>query len=101
MINILQNVTKDNVLLQLKRISVGTALVAPLVAIAYLIVYLITNDYINAMTVYVVFQTAMVVLVLWSLGGAYESYKNMKRFEKEHKERETLRAFRKLGNGNT
>lgn len=99
MISILQNVTKDNVLLQVKRIAVGTAIATPLVGIAYLIVYLITEDYLNGMTIYVAFQTTMVVLVLWSLGGAYESYKNMKRVEKEHKERETLRAFRKLGNG--
>ena len=101
MISILQNVTKDNVILQLKRIAVGTAIAAPLVGFFALIAYLISNDYVNGMTAYVVFQTVMVILVLWSLGGAYESYKNMKRLERDQKERETLRAFRKLGNGNT
>ncbi len=81
MTNILQNVTKDNILLQLKRIAVGAALVLPLAAIGFLVMYLVTNNYINGMTLYVSFQSAMIILVLWTLGGAYESYRAMKEFQ--------------------
>lgn len=101
MTSILQNVTKDNVLLQLKRIAIGAALITPLVSIAYLIVYLINNDYLDGNTIYYVLQTLLVMFMMWSMGGAYESYKNMKRVEQEHKDNKTQRAFRKLGHGNT
>ena len=101
MTSILQNVTKDNVLLQLKRIAVGTAIATPLVGIAWLVTYLAASGYINGFVIFVGFQTIAAIFVLWTLGGAYETYKAMKRVEQEHKERETLRAFRKLGNGNT
>ncbi len=101
MTNILQNVTKDNILLQLKRIAVGAALVLPLAAIGFLVMYLVTNNYINGMTLYVSFQSAMIILVLWTLGGAYESYRAMKEFQQHQEDRKTERAFEKLSNGNT
>lgn len=101
MISILQNVTKDNVLLQLKRIAIGIAIASPLVGIALLVTYLAASGYINGFAIFVGFQTIAAIFVLWTLGGAYESYKNMKQVQKDHQERETLRAFRKLGNGNT
>ncbi len=95
------NITKDNVLLQLKRIAIGAALIAPLVGIAYLIVYLINNDYLDGNTIYYVLQTLLVMFMMWSMGGAYEAYKNLKRVEQEHKDNKTQRAFERLGNGNT
>jgi len=101
MTNILQNVTKDNILLQLKRTVIGAAIVAPFAGFVAFIAYLVTNGYLNATVIYVAFQTAMVCLVFWSLGGAYEAYKNMKRFQQEHEDRKTQKAFEKLSNGNT
>lgn len=101
MTSILQNVTKDNVLLQLKRIAVGAAIITPLVLIGYLISYLAANGYINGFAIFVGFQIIALIFVLWTLGGAYESYKNMKRVEQERKEYKTQRAFERLGNGNT
>ena len=95
------NITKDNVLLQLKRIAIGAALIAPLVGIAYLTVYLINNDYLDGNTIYYVLQTLLVMFMMWSMGGAYEAYKNLKRVEQEHKDNKTQRAFERLGNGNT
>lgn len=101
MTSILQNVTKDNVLLQLKRIAIGIAIAAPLVGIAFLITYLAANGYINGFIIYAGFQTIAAIFVLWALGGAYEAYKDMKRIEQERKDYETRQAFRKLGHGNT
>lgn len=99
MIDILQNVTKDNVLLQLKRIAVGTAIATPLVGIAWLVTYLAANGYINGFVIFVGFQTIAAIFVLWTLGGAYEAYKNMKRVDREREEYRTQQAFRKLGHG--
>ena len=101
MINILQNVTKDNVLLQLKRIAVGAIVLVPVALIVGCIVYLISNGYINSNTAFAVFQVITGLFVLWSIGGAYESYSDMKRNQKEYEERKTQRAFERLGNGNT
>jgi hypothetical protein len=101
MINILQNVTKDNVLLQLKRIAVGAVVLVPVALIVGSIVYLVSNGYINANTAFTVFQVITGLFMLWSIGGAYESYSVMKRNQKEYEERKTLRAFERLGNGNT
>ena len=101
MTSILQNVTKDNVLLQLKRIAIGTTIAAPLVGIAWLVNYLAANGYINGFVIFVGFQTIAAIFVLWTLGGAYEAYKAMKRVEQERKDYETRQAFRKLGHGNT
>lgn len=101
MINILQNVTKDNVLLQLKRIAVGAIVLVPVALIVGCIVYLISNGYINANTAFTVFQVFTCLFILWTIGGAYESYKAMKDFERYQEERKTQRAFEKLSNGNT
>ena len=95
------NITKDNVLLQLKRIATGVAVVAPVVGFIALIVYLVNNDYLDGDSVYYVVQTLLVGFMLWSVGGAYEAYKNLKRVEREHKDNKTQRAFERLGNGNT
>lgn len=101
MINILQNVTKDNVLLQLKRIAVGAVVLVPVALIVGSVVYLISNGYINANTAFTVFQVITGVFILWTIGGAYESYKAMKDFERYQEDRKTQRAFERLGNGNT
>lgn len=99
MTSILQNVTKDNVLLQLKRIAIGITIATPLVGIAWLVTYLAASGYINGFVIFVGFQTIAVIFVLWTLGGAYEAYKDMKRVEQERKDYQTRQAFRKLGNG--
>ena len=99
MINILQNVTKDNVLLQLKRIAVGAVVLVPVALIVGSIVYLISNGYINANTAFTVFQVITGLFMLWSIGNAYEAFSNMKRNQKEYEERKTLNAFKKLGHG--
>ena len=99
MINILQNVTKDSVLLQLKRIAVGAIVLVPVALIVGSIVYLISNGYINANTAFTVFQVITGLFMLWSIGGAYESYSDMKRNQREYEERKTLNAFKKLGHG--
>ena len=99
MTNILQNVTKDNVLLQLKRIAVGAVVLVPVALIVGSIVYLISNGYINANTAFTVFQVITGLFMLWSIGGAYESYSVMKRNQKEYEERKTFNAFKKLGHG--
>lgn len=101
MINILQNVTKDNVLLQLKRIAVGAIVLVPVALIVGSIVYLISNGYINANTAFTVFQVITGLFMLWTIGGAYESYRAMKEFQQYQEERKTQRAFEKLSNGNT
>jgi cobalamin biosynthesis protein CobD/CbiB len=101
MINILQNVTKDNVLLQLKRIAVGALVLVPLILVIGVIAYLISSGYINANTAFIIVQVIAVLFMLWNIGGAYESYSDMKRNQKEYEERKTLRAFERLGNGNT
>ena len=101
MTSILQNVTKDNVLLQLKRIALGIMVLVPVASVVGLVVYLVSNGYINANTAFTVFQVVAVLFMLWSIGGAYESYKAMKDFERYQKDRETQRAFERLGNGNT
>jgi hypothetical protein len=101
MTNILQNVTKDNVLLQLKRIAVGGLLVIPLVIVIGVIVYLSALGIITPELILKGTTIIFVILMLWSIGGAYESYSDMKRNQKEYEERKTLRAFERLGNGNT
>lgn len=101
MINILQNVTKDNVLLQLKRIAVGALVLVPLILVIGVIAYLISSGYINANTAFIIVQVIAVLFMLWSIGGAYESHLAMKRSQQEYEERKTLRAFERLGNGNT
>lgn len=101
MINILQNVTKDNVLLQLKRIAVGALVLVPLILVIGVIAYLISSGYINANTAFIIVQVIAVLFMLWSIGGAYESHLAMKRSQQEYEERKTLRAFERLGNGDT
>jgi len=101
MINILQNVTRDNIFLQLKRIAVGAMVLVPIAAVIGAVVYLVFNGYINANTAFIVFQTVVGLFMLWSVGGAYESYRAMKRNQKELDERITQRAFERLRNGNT
>jgi uncharacterized membrane protein YqjE len=99
MINILQNVTKDNVLLQLKRIAVGAVVVVPLILVIGVIAYLISNGYINANTAFIIFQIIALLFMLWTVGGAYESYSAMRRHQKDLEEHKTLNAFKKLGHG--
>ena len=99
MIDILQNVTKDNVLLQLKRIAVGALLTIPLAIVIGVIAHLsalgiITPELILNGTIII-----FVILMLWSIGNAYESFSDMKRNQKEYEERKTLNAFKKLGHG--
>ena len=101
MIDILQNVTKDNVLLQLKRIAVGALLIIPVAIVIGGIVYLALLGVITPELIFMSINFILGTFMLWCIGGAYESYKNMKRNEKELAERKTLQAFRKLGNGNT
>ena len=101
MIDILQNVTKDNVLLQLKRIAVGALLIIPVAIVIGGIAYLAALGVITPELIFMSINFILGTFMLWCIGGAYESYKNMKRNEKELAERKTLQAFRKLGNGNT
>lgn len=101
MTNILQNVTKDNVLLQLKRIAIGTLLIIPVAIVIGAIAYL---SALGVITPELIFWGTNIILgtfMLWCLGGAYESYRAMKRVEQEHKDNKTQRAFERLGNGNT
>lgn len=101
MINILQNVTKDNILLQLKRIAVGAVVLVPLILVIGVIAYLISNGYINANTAFIIFQVIALLFMLWSIGGAYESHLAMKRSQQEYEESKTLKAFKKLGHGDS
>ena len=101
MTSILQNATKDKIRLQLKRIAVGGLITIPLVIVIGSIVYLAALGVITPelvlMSTSIIFGTFM----LWSIGGAYESYSDMRRKQKEYEERKTHRAFERLGNGNT
>ena len=100
MTNILQNVTRDNIFLQLKRIALGAMVIVPLILVIGGIAYLISSGYINTNTAVIIFQVIAGLFILWSAGGAYESYRDMKRSQRELEERVTQRAFEKLGNGN-
>jgi ABC-type transport system involved in cytochrome bd biosynthesis fused ATPase/permease subunit len=73
----------------------------PIAAVIGSVVYLISNGYINANTAFIIFQIIALLFMLWSIGSAYESYRAMKRNQKELDERITQRAFERLGNGNT
>jgi uncharacterized membrane protein len=99
MTNILQNVTKDNVLLQLKRIAVGGLITIPLVIVIGAIVHLSALGIITPELVLISTTIIFGTFMLWSIGGAYESYSDMRREQKKYKERKTLNAFKKLGHG--
>jgi hypothetical protein len=101
MTNILQNVTKDNILLQLKRIAVGALLTIPLAIVIGVIAHLSALGIITPELILNGTITIFVILALWSIGNAYEAFSDMKRNQKEHEERKTQRAFERLGNGNT
>lgn len=99
MTNILQNVTKDNVLLQLKRIAVGALLIIPVAIVIGGIVYLAALGVITPELVFMGTNFILGTFMLWCIGGAYEAYKNMKRLDREREEYRTQQAFRKLGHG--
>jgi hypothetical protein len=101
MIDILQNVTKDNVLLQLKRIAVGALLIIPMAIVVCAIAYLSALGVITPELVFMGTNIILGTFMLWCIGGAYEYYRAMKRNQKEIKERKTQRAFERLGHGNT
>lgn len=101
MIDILQNVTKYNVLLQLKRIAVGALLIIPMAIVVCAIAYLSALGVITPELIFIGTNIILGTFMLWCIGGAYESYRAMKRNQKEIKERKTQRAFERLGHGNT
>jgi cobalamin biosynthesis protein CobD/CbiB len=99
MTSILQNATKDNIRLQLKRIAVGAVVLVPVAAVIGSVVYLVSNGYINVNILFIMLQVVWGVFMLWTVGGAYESYRTMRRNQKELEEHKTFNAFKKLGHG--
>jgi len=75
---------------ELKRIAIGVALTTPILAAYFFLDFLIDQQILNKELVGNGLILASLMLVCWTVGGAYESYRDMKRSQ-------TDTAFRKLG----
>lgn len=75
---------------ELKRIAIGVALTTPIIAAYFFLDFLIDQQVLNKELVSNGLMLASLMLLCWSVGGAYESFRNMKRSQ-------TDTAFRKLG----
>ena len=90
MINILQNVTRVNFIRELKRLAIGVAISVPLIAAYFFLDFLVDRAILNKEVVGNVLMLSSLGFMFWAVGGAYESYREMKRMQ-------TDEAFRKLG----
>jgi len=75
---------------ELKRLGIGVAITTPLIAAYFLLDFLIDQQFLNKEIVSYVLLLTSLMLMSWTVGGAYESYREMKRSQ-------TDTAFRKLG----
>lgn len=75
---------------ELKRIGIGLAITMPLIAAYFLLDFLIDQQILNKEIVGNILLLTGIMLMCWTVGGAYESYREMKRLQ-------TDSAFRKLG----
>ena len=75
---------------ELKRIGIGLAITMPLIAAYFLLDFLIDQQILNKEIVGNILLLTGIMLMCWTVGGAYESYREMKRSQ-------TDTAFRKLG----
>ena len=75
---------------ELKRVGIGIAITMPLIATYFLLDFLINHQILNKEIVSNVLLLTSLMLMCWTVGGAYESYRDMKRSQ-------TDTAFRKLG----
>ncbi len=75
---------------ELKRIAIGFALAVPAVALYFIISFFVDNGYITPQAIFYTLGAVSVLFMCWSAGGAYESFREMKRIQ-------TDSAFRKLG----
>ena len=74
----------------LKRLGIGVAITTPLIAAYFLLDFLIDQKFLNKEIVSYILLLISLMLMSWTVGGAYESYREMKRSQ-------TDTAFRKLG----
>jgi|LauGreDrversion4_2_1035121.scaffolds.fasta_scaffold630592_2 hypothetical protein len=75
---------------ELKRIGIGLAITMPLIAAYFLLDFLIDQQILNKEIVGNILLLTGIMLMCWTVGGAYESYREMKRLQTDN-------AFRKLG----
>ena len=75
---------------ELKRLGIGVAITTPLIAAYFLLDFLIDQKFLNKEIVSYILLLISLMLMCWTVGGAYESYREMKRSQ-------TDTAFRKLG----
>ena len=75
---------------ELKRLGIGVAITTPLIAAYFLLDFLIDQQFLNKEIVSYILLLTSLMLMSWTVGGAYESYREMKRSQ-------TDTAFRKLG----
>lgn len=75
---------------ELKRIGIGLAIIMPLIAAYFLLDFLIDQQILNKEIVGNILLLTGIMLMCWTVGGAYESYREMKRLQTDN-------AFRKLG----
>ena len=75
---------------ELKRLGIGVAITTPLIAAYFLLDFLIDQKFLNKVIVSYILLLISLMLMSWTVGGAYESYREMKRSQ-------TDTAFRKLG----
>ena len=75
---------------ELKRLGIGVAITTPLIAAYFLLDFLIDQQILNKEIVGNILLLTGIMLMCWTVGGAYESYREMKRLQTDN-------AFRKLG----
>ena len=75
---------------ELKRLGIGVAITTPLIAAYFLLDFLIDQKFLNKEIVSYTLFLISIMLMCWTVGGAYESYREMKRLQTDN-------AFRKLG----
>ena len=75
---------------ELKRLGIGVAITTPLIAAYFLLDFLIDQKFLNKEIVSYILLLISLMLMSWTVGGAYESFREMKRSQ-------TDTAFRKLG----
>ena len=75
---------------ELKRLGIGVAITTPLIAAYFLLDFLIDQKFLNKEIVSYILLLISLMLMSWTVGGAYESYREMKRSQ-------TDTAVRKLG----
>lgn len=94
MINILQNATRAKQ--ELTRIAIGAGIATPIIALFYLLTMLVKNGHVSGELVSNFFMVSSILFLCWTMGGVYESVKEMKRFHKEMEAKKTERAFERL-----